>query len=994
MALNLIKGPLNSGRTGLIRGLVLDCASADPLIVAPTPAARRELERELCEAGGGALVGPSVTSPDGLAKAVLRAAGQAQPHPASPAQILALTQRAIDARQPRILARSARSPGFAAALARLFGDLRAARADASQAAASDAYLGEILAIYAAFTEALAGSGVTDRPGLLIAARRALEANQASWGSRPVFLYSFDDMTRVQLDLVEALAELAPVTVSLTHEDRRSLAARARLFNELAPRASGRVTHTEPDPAFTPSPLLFHFERHFGEDDAPAHLSDGSLRLLRSAGVRGECELIAEQVKLLLASGTEPARVAIATRDPDRQGPPLARALKDAGVPVALEASIPLARTAFGAALLSISDATHGDGEAAALVRYLRGPGSGERRDSVDRLEAELLRRGLTTLPEALGAWQRFAARPLGEVEEMVSAGDDGPAFLGALESVAAAVAERMLDSGGTSLAALGAEPELNAAQAVSAAIRELRQLGSGAGPSYYLRVLRQLSVPATGGPAGNRVRIASPYSLYTVRSRRFDHLFVAGLQDREFPRPESEGPFLSAEQRLALGMPERADTDAEELYLFQICLALPTHGLWLSSRVATEDGLDAQPSPFVSLIEGLLDRSSAGAVRDIVIERDIASVVSAAETAPSEHQLLRSLASERGTEVEGSLGRNLRARIDRAADDANRAAATRPLRSPATLKDLAAKTEFGASELEIFSIDPGRWFIDYGLRPVRLGPDPEPLVLGGLSHRILERLYATRPGGRSKPDAESMAEWQEALAAIASEAAAQFGLTMASPGDRIGVHQVRRNLALFLASQARIAATAMEPRCFEASFGSRDGQDRPALELGDWRLIGKIDRIDLTPEGGQALIHDYKFARQVHPVARFEPRGLLQLPLYLLAVRELWKAEPAGALYHPLRKPRERPRGLLRKDEDATAALRGLGRYDNDCLAPDAFEAELRAAAERAGRAVAGIRAGAIDWPPLPDAHSPGPAQASIHRRFGDRFADPGEEPR
>ena len=131
----------------------------------------------------------------------------------------------------------------------------------------------------------------------------------------------------------------------------------------------------------------------------------------------------------------------------------------------------------------------------------------------------------------------------------------------------------------------------------------------------------------------------------------------------------------------------------------------------------------------------------------------------------------------------------------------------------------------------------------------------------------------------------------------------------------------------------------------------------------DWALHGRIDRVDQGK--GVGLAFDYKLSREGTAYAKFVEKGTLQLPLYLLALRELWEIEIVGGLYQPLRPTTNpRPRGLLRDDDDGV--LDDLEPYDNDRLSGEEFEAALRDAAKRATAAVHRMRAGDIDRDPGP----------------------------
>src|SRR5262249_4510457 len=129
---------------------------------------------------------------------------------------------------------------------------------------------------------------------------------------------------------------------------------------------------------------------------------------------------------------------------------------------------------------------------------------------------------------------------------------------------------------------------------------------------------------------------------------------------------------------------------------------------------------------------------------------------------------------------------------------------------------------------------------------------------------------------------------------------------------------------------------APEPELIEASFGDGEHDSRPPLEIGDFGLHGKIDRIDVAD--GAALLRDYKPSREVPKAAELVNDGKLQLQLYSRAVERLWDRRPVGAIYEPLGATRDhRPRGVARNDE--SGLFTGLELFDNDLFSPEDFEA-------------------------------------------------------
>ncbi len=402
------------------------------------------------------------------------------------------------------------------------------------------------------------------------------------------------------------------------------------------------------------------------------------------------------------------------------------------------------------------------------------------------------------------------------------------------------------------------------------------------------------------------MRIASPYQL---RAGRFDHVIVGSLQDGEFPRRDRGGdPFLSEAQRESLGLDPRRDSEAEERYLFGVCLALPRKRLFLSYRDSDESGGAEARSPLLDDVRALLAPAPDGATPDPVEEaithsRDLARVVAPAAEAPSEDELARALAVHgrdadpvallAAVGVGGDRAARLASRVAsaRAAEAASRAPG--PLTNPAVLESLAAVPVYGGTTLEGFDLCSYRWFVSHELDPQPLDPVPDPLVQGGLMHAALDRLYRERPGGDPLPRPGSLTTWvargRELLAEIVAER--ELG---DHPAERAMARRVERLLERFLAEEAARETGGFEPWLLEAGFGSHEESERPALEIDGWSLHGAIDRVDRAADG-RAVVIDYKVAGAVTPREKFEEQAKLQLQLYLLAVAAHWGAEPSPA---------------------------------------------------------------------------------------------------
>ena len=138
-------------------------------------------------------------------------------------------------------------------------------------------------------------------------------------------------------------------------------------------------------------------------------------------------------------------------------------------------------------------------------------------------------------------------------------------------------------------------------------------------------------------------------------------------------------------------------------------------------------------------------------------------------------------------------------------------------------------------------------------------------------------------------------------------------------------HTLRADLEGFLRDEAA-SEVAFVPRRLEVAFGSERAAPelQRGLPLGDdlW-LSGKIDRIDIDPFSARGIVQDYKSGKGAHSARDIDRELRLQIPLYVLALRDLVGVEPLGGVYRALA-GRRLTRGMLR--ESAREDLPGFAR--------------------------------------------------------------------
>jgi ATP-dependent helicase/DNAse subunit B len=982
-SLDLIIGPPNSGRAEAILGRFRAVLDRDPVLVVPTADDVAGFERQLCD-GGAATLGGSIATFEGLTAQVVRALAPSVPPELTVSQRQALVRAAIDRVDPRRLRRSAARPGFAPALDSLIAELQAALISPPEfatmvGALDDAgYETELAELYAAYAELRDASGRGDRGTTLEAAIRALRSDADGWESRPVFLYGFDDLGRAQLELVDALSAACELTVAVTFADRRALAVRAGLLSVLREEL-GAVTAAELpfDERYTGSATLRHLDRSLFEPGAGRVEPDDGLVLMQSAGERGEAEAIGIEIARLLRSGYAPDEIAVVLRHPSGSGRLLAGVLRDLGVPVALEAPAPLQTTCVGGSLIALCRAALDDGAVGELLRHLRldpslDPGI------TDRVERRVRRGDAQTVGEATAGWQT-PPRHLARLRDARDAAGRLRALARSARELAegahreqAPLARARAEDAGVPFSAL----ELRAGVAASELLAELASVGELPGCEQpdleaAIEALEAASVALWRGPATERVRIMSPYRARAARARA---LFCASLQDGEFPSAAAPDPLLSEDRRREIGSRDlrRTDQVEEERYLFHSCVSRPTERLYLSWRGTDEEGTALARSPFVDEVIDLLTAYSERLVRRRGPER----AVPALDEASTRRGLARALAlggwsGDRAAALD-RLGLAAEAPAIQALfddlSDPNRLPG--PLTARVVLDELGARTVFSANSLEGWVTCPYKWFVEHELEPQRLEPEADPLWLGSLVHDALERLYREAPGEDSIPRPGDVGRWRERFAELLSQRAVESTGTPLHHARRAALERARIQVEAFLdAEAASETAFRPDPGLLEVSFGPFDDEDeggrREALALGDVELRGRIDRVDLAPDGRRAVVRDYKTGKSVARAGDFTDTGTLQIQLYMRVAERVLGLEPVAGLYQPLGAvgdEKRRPRGLVaREDEDA----RTLGTVRSDCRDADEFAAALEEAEATAIEAARDMRAGRIGRRPL-----------------------------
>ncbi|MFH1194925.1 MAG: PD-(D/E)XK nuclease family protein [bacterium] len=405
-----------------------------------------------------------------------------------------------------------------------------------------------------------------------------------------------------------------------------------------------------------------------------------------------------------------------------------------------------------------------------------------------------------------------------------------------------------------------------------------------------------------------------------IRGLQFDHLFIGGLVDGDFPTRFNPEIFLSgsfAKQEMV--------HQTEQRYRFYQALCAWRKKLYLSLP-AGDSGKELLESTFMKDFEKVFLISK-------VDEKNYDKKIYSAE-----EFLIRAGKSQPGdfikkyaayeNEIALRFEEIYRAiRIDRLRTNPEQnhsvfsgsifAESDVPVIQKGKEKlQKFIQSEFSISQLETYAMCPFKFFVERLLQikgleePVE---DIEPLELGALIHQILFKFYSALREkrivlagctGKEAKDAEKI------LFKVAEEefekSPFRSPLAFYEKEKIFGINGNRKESLLYKFFEVEKAGTSSSvPSFFEVAFGKickhetdLELSSAEPLNLDGIKLRGKIDRIEIDEIEKTFNVVDYKLGGKKPSVVELENGQSLQLPIYLLAAKSL--LAKIGLEYSPL----------------------------------------------------------------------------------------------
>ncbi len=1003
----LLKGPARSGKTSALlacyRRAQGDAATSPALLVAPnTPSADALRTALLGSSQSHSLLGPRVMTFDRLIGQILAAADQS-PRVIGAYQRHLLLGRLIRDRRDRgelpAIRAVADAPGVVAAVDHSIAELKRAAVEPEQLSTlvppSPDKRRDLADLYADYQAHLNETGIYDAEGLAWLARDVLaaEANTAPdamglAGVNWLLLDGFTDFTPTQLEILSLLAGGVAKTVLTLPLDERD--ARERLWHWTA-RTADRIRRamgdrlTEIDlPGDDASPTLLG-RVVFDPDASLPNLPEGPA-VIAAPGPDAEVEEVARRVKRRLLDGAAPGRIAVLARSMTDYRPRIQRAFREADIPLADAPTpltdVPIVRFLLQAAQLGGgSDCEYTDVLNVLTSSYFR-PESLGAFTARDAVVAEMVIReanvfhGRDAYPRAAGMLADRAERLLTGAEDE----DTTPSFaLGSLAMDppdlrrAGDLLETLLSALQPARDAAGLLGAIDALDLPRAAMvsgedeliaRDLRALDQlrealvrvedeSLGPADLREALSAVRLPGARGES-----VVDVLDVLDARAMRYDHVYLLGLSEGQFPFRPGEGAILTEADRqrcseAGLAIDRRGDLTAREMLLFYLAITRAETSLTVSYQETDATGRSSAAGSFLqSMLDPLggIDAMGEGVLARLPVGRFLPPADQIVTPRSAVMHALADRFASASTPAPGGDG--LSDRLTMAARGTyamyRRWSADPPdrwdgrLSDPHLLRELAKRypgqVVFSPSALNTFGQCPWQFFARYVLK---LQPLAEPsrqieaVSRGTFIHDVLCAVFSRlrrRTGGPVPLKQLDPAESADLLDAA-----------LAEQGDRVNpaypalweiqLRQMREQILEYILQQRSDACPAQQACYMELGFGLGSGgldwmdpassSDPVSLETpaGTLHLKGKIDRVDHVEhaDGMGWLVVDYKTGR-LPSRADIEEGRSLQIPLYAEAVEQLLGgSSPGGAFHRIASKLQERHFSAIkppRKDSD------------------------------------------------------------------------------
>ena len=776
-----------------------------------------------------------------------------------------------------------------------------------------------LGMLARYRAALASRGLVERSEAAL----LLARNSAALGRAPVFVRGVTEFPAYLVEALRAAARSSRVTLMLNYQSQSLAAPLAEALGVPALELCVVGAGGEEPPAHEPCALRSGVEELYNERLACAPGSParkGSERLLvpglQTGAVAGPTARGSAYASALAQAAAEGRSVVAVAPRPGEALLELAPRLAGKGVRATAVLRRPFGQTAAGEqcfALIGLAERMREGGigswwPAPELSDWLLSPFSGVRRSAARAFDKKIRSRRSMTAElvcrelQGLQSRERNACAEAGrdpesvvcfEVFDAIARGKYGSA-LNALLRAASLMPAGALDHVGAasvSFERLGLERAARFLQETA------RRLGVAPAPALQVLAAQQVSLeiglaPGAASAAG-AVRFAALASAASLAPGSSDALVMLDLDAESYPLRPAEGAAVALAEKL--GCPSVA-LDPAAAMREQMAAVLRVPAREATMLYVAHDGAADERFCAAALSELLT----------VCAPSDVSGRFRAEDALVANFDPLEGAGSARIAASCGggqALSEQALPHLVLKARDAHGALVPR---------------RFSASQIEAYLACPYQWFLSSRVRPQEVDAAFGGLEKGNFVHDVMQRFHeeiADEEPGRVTPENpdQMLPRARAVFDAVRAEHAAaktrsSAPLIAQTEAERLEIDAIWRQIRSALVFEAKLLPP-FRPAYAEFSF------DKLGVTYAGVPLGGRIDRIDVTPDG-RAVVIDYKHRgslasfKLTDPTEKLEGEELdpLWLPphvqtlIYAQAVRRALGLEVVGAVYFGTRK--------------------------------------------------------------------------------------------
>jgi ATP-dependent helicase/nuclease subunit B len=412
-----------------------------------------------------------------------------------------------------------------------------------------------------------------------------------------------------------------------------------------------------------------------------------------------------------------------------------------------------------------------------------------------------------------------------------------------------------------------------------------------------------------------RREVVNVINVLEARQWEMPVIFVGGLLEKEFPRQVREDLFLKDFHRKKLNatgkiaLREASEQMDEERYLFYIAVTRAKERLYLSYPSANSDGNMTLPSFFLSDIQKLFPDEI---LQEITIRRNLSKIIPEPEEIITStdsknfvyYHLNNPYVSEReekdialwlynnNTENKASIREEL-CTLTTLIESYNN------LKLKLFDKKIVKKinetsTRFSPTKLKDYAQCPYKYFGSSTLKLRQAIPKSMDLLMQGtIIHKVLEEYFKDTKETKN-------------ITGIFDDVFKQKTRGMVTGFEELKArNEMLNTLLAFESMEKESNLPTFKPSMFEAKFGDEETE---TLKIGDGdkcgiEISGKIDRVDVSEVNGEkvGIIIDYKYGQTEFRLTELEEGLDLQLPIYILALRDVFRVIPVAAEFYALK---------------------------------------------------------------------------------------------